>query len=75
MNTAINNLRLFIAGRADRFGCGRLPPRKRRKESRAAYPEGNYEVVSARCTAGSGEMLVGEAVKLLKELKNQGTLK
>jgi hypothetical protein len=36
--------------------------------NRAAYPEGNYEVVSARCAAGSGEMLVDTAVKLLKEL-------
>jgi hypothetical protein len=34
-----------------------------------AYAQGNYEVVSARCAEGSGEMLVGAAVDLLKELK------
>ena len=33
-----------------------------------AYPQGNYEVVSARCAAGSGEKLVGVAVRLLKEI-------
>ena len=33
-----------------------------------AYPQGNYEVVSARCAQGSGELLVEAAVKLLKEL-------
>jgi len=37
--------------------------------NRPAYAEGNYEVVSARCAAGSGEMLVDTAVKLLRELK------
>ncbi len=31
-----------------------------------AYPQGNYEVVSARCAAGSGEKIVGTAVRLLK---------
>jgi hypothetical protein len=36
--------------------------------NRSAYPEGNYEVVSARCATGSGEMLVDAAVKMLKEL-------
>lgn len=35
--------------------------------NKSAYPEGNYEVVSARCAAGSGEMLVTTAVKLLNE--------
>jgi hypothetical protein len=35
---------------------------------RPAYAQGNYEVVSARCAAGSGEVLVEEAVRLLKEL-------
>lgn len=35
---------------------------------RAAYPQGNYEVVSARCAAGSGEQLVEAALKLLQEL-------
>jgi Neutral/alkaline non-lysosomal ceramidase, N-terminal len=33
--------------------------------NKSAYPEGNYEVVSARCAAGSGEMLVTAAAKLL----------
>jgi hypothetical protein len=36
--------------------------------SRRAYPQGNYEVVSARCAEGSGEMLVEAALRLLKEL-------
>jgi neutral ceramidase len=36
--------------------------------NRTAYAEGNYEVVSARCAEGSGEMIVDAAVKLLKEL-------
>ncbi|MGD0089879.1 MAG: hypothetical protein ABSE73_08150 [Planctomycetota bacterium] len=33
-----------------------------------AWPQGNYEVVSARCAKGSGERLVKTAVRLLKEL-------
>jgi hypothetical protein len=37
--------------------------------NKSAYPEGNYEVVSARCVEGSGEMLVEAAVNLLKELR------
>lgn len=36
--------------------------------SRRAYPQGNYEVVSARCAEGSGERLVDAALKLLREL-------
>ncbi len=32
-----------------------------------AYPQGNYEVVSARCSPGSGEKLVETAIRLLKE--------
>jgi neutral ceramidase len=36
--------------------------------SRRAYPQGNYEVVSARCAEGSGELLVEAALRLLKEL-------
>ena len=36
--------------------------------NRRAYPQGNYEVVSARCAAGSGEKLVGTAVSLLKQV-------
>lgn len=35
---------------------------------RSAYAEGNYEVISARCAAGSGEKLVTAAVTLLREL-------
>jgi hypothetical protein len=34
---------------------------------RAAYAQGNYEVVSARCAEGSGERLVEVAERLLKE--------
>jgi len=37
--------------------------------TRRAYAEGNYEPVSARCAAGSGEKIADEAVKLLRELK------
>jgi hypothetical protein len=33
--------------------------------NKSAYPEGNYEVVSARCAARSGEILVTTAAKLL----------
>lgn len=36
--------------------------------NRSAYPEGNYEVWSARCAAGSGEMLVTTALKLLTDI-------
>lgn len=36
--------------------------------SRRAYAQGNYEVVSARCAEGSGELMVDAAVKMLKEL-------
>jgi hypothetical protein len=36
---------------------------------REAYPQGNYEVVSARGEAGSGERLVEAALGLLRELK------
>jgi hypothetical protein len=36
--------------------------------NRSAYAEGNYEVVSARCAEGSGEMLVTAALRMLKEL-------
>ena len=37
--------------------------------NREAYPQGNYEVVSARGEAGSGERLVEVALKLLGEAK------
>jgi hypothetical protein len=36
--------------------------------TRRAYTQGNYEVVSARCAAGSGEILVDTAVRMLKSL-------
>ena len=36
--------------------------------NKGAYPQGNYEVVSARCAEGSGELLVEAAVRMLKEL-------
>ena len=38
--------------------------------NRSACAEGNYEVVSARCAEGSGEMLVQAAIKMLEELKS-----
>ncbi len=41
--------------------------------SRRAYPQGNYEVISARCAEGSGEILVDAALKLLKELYAEGS--
>jgi hypothetical protein len=37
-----------------------------------AYTEGNYEVVSARCAAGSGELLVSSAVRQLRKLHATG---
>jgi hypothetical protein len=37
--------------------------------TRRGYAEGNYEPVSARCAAGSGERIAETAVRLLKELK------
>jgi hypothetical protein len=39
--------------------------------NRSAYAQGNYEVLSARCAAGSGEMLVTTAIELLKELRTE----
>ena len=36
---------------------------------RRSFAEGNYEPESARCAAGSGEMLVEVALKLLQALK------
>jgi neutral ceramidase len=36
--------------------------------NRRAYPQGNYEVISARCAEGSGELLVQAAVAMLKEM-------
>lgn len=40
--------------------------------NRDAYPQGNYEVVSARCEVGSGEKLAETAIALLKEVHGQG---
>lgn len=40
--------------------------------TRVAYGQGNYEVVSARCAAGSGEFLVDAAVAQLRELFRAG---
>ncbi|MBE2284219.1 MAG: neutral/alkaline non-lysosomal ceramidase N-terminal domain-containing protein [Prosthecobacter sp.] len=37
--------------------------------NKEAYPQGNYEIVSARGEAGSGEKLVEVALKLLNEAK------
>lgn len=37
--------------------------------TRGAYPQGNYEVVSARGAAGSGEKLAETALRQLRELK------
>jgi hypothetical protein len=46
-------------------GCiGYVPDRK-------AFVEGNYEPVSSRCGAGSGEILAGNALKMLNELKSR----
>lgn len=39
--------------------------------SRRAYPQGNYEVVSARCAEGSGELLVRAAVRMLTDIYTQ----
>jgi len=36
--------------------------------NRSAYAEGNYEVVSARCAEGSGELMVTAAIRMLAEL-------
>jgi hypothetical protein len=36
--------------------------------NKPAYAQGNYEVVSARCAEGSGELLVEAASRLLREL-------
>lgn len=38
-----------------------------------AYAQGNYEVVSARCAKGSGEMLVEAASRLLGQLKTEAS--
>jgi hypothetical protein len=43
--------------------------------NRVAYPQGNYEVVSARCAEGSGEMLVDAALAMLRELYREAVKK
>lgn len=40
--------------------------------TRRAYSEGNYEVISARCAEGSGEMLVESALRQLRKLYKEG---
>lgn len=40
---------------------------------RRSYAEGNYEPVSARCAAGSGEQLVAVATRLLSGLHDEGS--
>jgi hypothetical protein len=40
--------------------------------NRESYPQGAYEAISARCGAGSGEMLVDTALRLLKQLRAAG---
>jgi hypothetical protein len=39
--------------------------------NKPAYPQGNYEVVSARGAAGSGEQLVEVAKRLLKDVRGR----
>jgi len=39
--------------------------------NRSAYAQGNYEVESARCAEGSGEILVQAAIRMLEDLKSQ----
>ncbi len=39
--------------------------------TRQAWTQGNYEVVSARCGAGSGELLVETASRLLRRAAAQ----
>jgi hypothetical protein len=39
--------------------------------ARRAYDEGNYEPISARCAAGSGERLAETAVRLLNEISGK----
>jgi hypothetical protein len=39
--------------------------------TRRAYAQGNYEVVSARCAEGSGEMLVEAALRLLNQFTTE----
>jgi neutral ceramidase len=44
--------------------------------NRVAYPQGEYEVLSARCAQGSGEMLVDAALEMLSTLyRNEASSK
>jgi len=43
--------------------------------NKSAYAEGNYEVVSARCAEGAGELMVATAIELLNELSSKGGTK
>lgn len=36
--------------------------------NRRAYPQGNYEVLSARCAEGSGELIVQAALRMLRAM-------
>jgi hypothetical protein len=36
-----------------------------------AFAEGGYEVISARCAAGCGELLADAAIRLLRELRKR----
>jgi hypothetical protein len=58
---AASPFRYTIIAELANGSLGYVPDRK-------AYPEGAYEPVSARCAAGSGEMLVDAATRLLVEL-------
>jgi len=43
--------------------------------NKSAYAEGNYEVVSARCAEGAGELMVATAIELLNQLSSKGGTK
>jgi hypothetical protein len=43
--------------------------------NKPAYAEGNYEVVSARCAEGAGELMVATAINLLNGLATKGEAK
>jgi len=55
--------RMTIVTELANDSIGYIPDRK-------AYAEGNYEPVSARCAAGSGEMLVQASIRLLHALRD-----
>ena len=41
--------------------------------NKSAYPEGKYEVESARVAAGSGELLMASALRMLASLHQEAT--